>query len=472
MLTDLNNTGPIEDTFNEYDVTIVGAGAAGITLALKLSDEGKKIALIEAGGREYSEVSQKIYSAKTVGDPYFELDEARLRYFGGSTNHWAGLCRTFEREDFNREYMGEEYKWPINFEDLDYYRADACEILEISSEFQDSNSSESEVESISFHTSPVRFSSKYFDVLVANPLVHVFLNSNLIDVTHSGNRLTSIKVASYNENVSYINSQNFIFAMGGIENSRYLLWLKSKYGNSFISDVSPIGRYWMEHPHFTLGQAIVDKRKVSEYYYSISSQAQIDKGILNCGFRVEHLSDKGTRALIRDVLCLAPTLGRSLARAYDGHKLICGVRFRAAWEQSPESRNRITLDSDYDRFGIPKPILNWTKSKLDRKTLVSSIALFNEWLLRIEGGRIQLDNWVLNHEDYPVNGKELAGYHHMGGTRMHVSEQYGVVDQNCKVYGSSNLYIAGSSIFTTGGHNNPTLPIVQFALRLAEYLLR
>ena len=58
----------------------------------------------------------------------------------------------------------------------------------------------------------------------------------------------------------------------------------------------------------------------------------------------------------------------------------------------------------------------------------------------------------------------------MGGTRMHKSNILGVVDPNCKVFGSENLYIAGSLIFTTGGHNNPTLPIVQFALRLANHL--
>jgi choline dehydrogenase-like flavoprotein len=45
-----------------------------------------------------------------------------------------------------------------------------------------------------------------------------------------------------------------------------------------------------------------------------------------------------------------------------------------------------------------------------------------------------------------------------------------VVNSNLKVYGLENLFIAGSSVFTTAGHNNPTLPIVQFSLRLAEYL--
>ena len=469
MLTDLNSTDIIEDTYSGYDVTIVGAGAAGITLALKLSSKGKKVALVEAGGLEYSDESQQVYSAKTVGDPYFELDEARFRYFGGSTNQWSGMCRTFEPEDFNRGYLGDEYKWPIDFEELDRYRAEACEILETPSEFNDVTFMDSDVESIGFNYSPVRFGSKYFETLAANPLVDIFLNSNLVDVTFSGDQVTSIKVASYNDNVSTISSQNFVFAMGGIENSRYLLWLQTKYGNSFISDECPVGRYWMEHPHFTLGQAIVDKRKVSEPFYSISPQAQIDEGIMNCGFRVEDLSDEeGTIALIRDVLCLAPSLGQSLV-SLAGKNLVCGVKFRAAWEQSPEARNRILLDNEKDQFGIPKPILNWRKSELDRKTIVSSVERFNDWLLSIDGGRIKLHSWILNEEDYPIND-ELAGYHHLGGTRMHSSEEFGVVDNNCKVYGSSNLYMAGSSIFTTGGHNNPTMPIVQFALRLADHL--
>ena len=469
MLSDLNSASAAEDTFSGFDVAIIGAGAAGITLALKLSSYGKKVALIEAGGLEYSDESQQVYRAKTVGDPYFELELSRLRYFGGSTNHWAGWCRTFEPEDFNRGYLGNEYSWPIGFQELDRYRVEACEILEISSEFNDINSFDSEVESIGFNYSPpVRFGSKYFDTLVANPLVHVFLNSNLVDVTSLGERVTSIKVASFNGNTASISSQSFVFAMGGIENSRYLLWLQTKYGNNFISDACPVGCYWMEHPHFTLGNAIVDKRKVSERFYSISPRVQIDNGIMNCGFRVEHLNDHVTKALIRDVLCLAPTLGQSLVSLAE-RDLVCGARFKAAWEQSPEIRNRIVLDNEQDCFGIPKPILNWRKSKLDRKTLVTSVVRFNEWLLRIDGGRVQLDSWILNEEDYPLNN-ELAGHHHMGGTRMHSSKEYGVVDENCKVYGSSNLYIAGSSIFTTAGHNNPTLPIVQFALRLAEHL--
>ena len=38
--------------------------------------------------------------ARNVGRDYFELDTARLRYFGGTSNHWGGMCRTLDPYDF------------------------------------------------------------------------------------------------------------------------------------------------------------------------------------------------------------------------------------------------------------------------------------------------------------------------------------------------------------------------------------
>ena len=46
----------------------------------------------------------------------------------------------------------------------------------------------------------------------------------------------------------------------------------------------------------------------------------------------------------------------------------------------------------------------------------------------------------------------------------------GVVDPNCRVHGLDNLYIAGSSVFPTGGYANPTLTLVALAVRLSEHL--
>lgn len=59
-------------------------------------------------------------------------------------------------------------------------------------------------------------------------------------------------------------------------------------------------------------------------------------------------------------------------------------------------------------------------------------------------------------------------HHHMGATRMHSDPKQGVVDENCKVHGVSNLFIASSSVFPTGGYANPTLTIVALAIRVAD----
>ena len=59
-------------------------------------------------------------------------------------------------------------------------------------------------------------------------------------------------------------------------------------------------------------------------------------------------------------------------------------------------------------------------------------------------------------------------WHHMGATRMHTDPAQGVVDADCRVHGVSNLFVAGSSVFPTGGIAAPTLTIVALALRLAD----
>jgi choline dehydrogenase-like flavoprotein len=62
------------------------------------------------------------------------------------------------------------------------------------------------------------------------------------------------------------------------------------------------------------------------------------------------------------------------------------------------------------------------------------------------------------------------GHHHMGTTRMHSDPRQGVVDADCRVHGIGNLFIAGSSVFTTYACDDPTMTIVALALRLSDHL--
>jgi choline dehydrogenase-like flavoprotein len=63
-----------------------------------------------------------------------------------------------------------------------------------------------------------------------------------------------------------------------------------------------------------------------------------------------------------------------------------------------------------------------------------------------------------------------GAFHHCGTTRMHINPKNGVVNENCRVHGMSNLFVAGSSVFPTIGYANPTLTIVALAVRLADHI--
>ena len=63
-------------------------------------------------------------------------------------------------------------------------------------------------------------------------------------------------------------------------------------------------------------------------------------------------------------------------------------------------------------------------------------------------------------------------HHHIGTTRMHPDPRRGVVDEHCRVHGVDNLFMAGCSVFPTGGYINPTLTIMALAIRLGDRIKR
>src|SRR5687767_4428536 len=103
------------------DVCIIGCGAAGITLGRALIGSGSEVVLLESGGMELDTDTQALYEGESVGLPYFPLEGARLRYFGGSTNHWGGLCARFREFDFERRDWIPSSGWPINLSDVEPY---------------------------------------------------------------------------------------------------------------------------------------------------------------------------------------------------------------------------------------------------------------------------------------------------------------------------------------------------------------
>ncbi|RZL45902.1 MAG: GMC family oxidoreductase, partial [Pedobacter sp.] len=98
---------------------------------------------------------------------------------------------------------------------------------------------------------------------------------------------------------------------------------------------------------------------------------------------------------------------------------------------------------------------------------VKSAEFLKNYFEKLDFGRLELDKWIYesNWFDYIKDAK-----HHIGATRMGEDELSGVVDSNCLVFGVDNLYVAGSSVFPTSGHSNPTTTIIALAFRLADHL--
>jgi choline dehydrogenase-like flavoprotein len=88
------------DAAFEADLCIVGAGMAGISLAQSLINSKLQVVLVESGGFELEAATQELYSGESIGLPYFDLATTRLRFFGGSSNHWEGQNGVLESSDF------------------------------------------------------------------------------------------------------------------------------------------------------------------------------------------------------------------------------------------------------------------------------------------------------------------------------------------------------------------------------------
>ena len=60
-----------------FDVCIAGGGVAGLTIALQLAERGRRVAIIEAGGRDQTQHSQDFYKGENTGTENLPLTAKR-----------------------------------------------------------------------------------------------------------------------------------------------------------------------------------------------------------------------------------------------------------------------------------------------------------------------------------------------------------------------------------------------------------
>lgn len=525
MLIDLNKlSGPQS---RETEICIIGAGAAGLTLARRLLTLGHELVLLESGGDEYEAETADLNAGKNVGEDYYELDHARLRFFGGTTAIWGGRCAELDPIDLEARPWLPHSGWPISHSELRGYYRQARPLLDLTEEPENADvlreagvpipefdPDRLSVPVWSFDARFNRFGIGACADLVADPRCTIILHATATEILAEpgGKSIDRVLARAPSGTGLDVRARIVILAAGGIENPRILLASRSVMPKGLGNEQDLVGRFFMEHPHARGGRIVEAKawallkafggrhrlgRRDLAALIAPAAKLQAERHILNSSLTIVGRQPEqarqfwGMRAYGAIKHSTAPTKGGR--RLWTTTKRAVGLIQRAVdpfrpWllhkagrldvallvraEQAPNPDSRVTLSSEKDALGVSRVKLDWRLSPIDVRSVEALVETLGEELERLGLGRVEPASWLKQGEgwrtDPLISAHPVGGYHHMGTTRMADAPRSGVADADTRVNGISNLYIAGSSLFPTSGWANPTLTIVALALRTAD----
>lgn len=494
----------------EGDICIIGAGTAGVSIALDWIDTPHKVILLEGGGLEYDDQVQDLYQGETTGQKYFPLRSSRLHYFGGTTGHWAGMCSPFDNIDFIERDWVPDSGWPISRQDLDPFYARANKTLKLGPYEYDFSYWQKELSNLNpfpldgavvwnkmWQYSQARFNDLYKQTVLEARNIHLYTYANVVDI-RGDEEVSSIQeviIKNHAGKTHRVRAKHFIMACGAIQNARLLLASNSQAPNGLGNDNDTVGRYFMEHLEIASAELWLFRPFPTDLYswefgvtkasaeLAITEEVQRQEKILNgtaslapLSFarlvrpRIETWTDEDPRK------ALESTLGHWGEVAKEAEKNNKGVIARAfelstRIEQAPNPNSRVTIGPEKDELGVPRANLHWELSPIDKRSIRRIYQLIGQEMGKAGIGRVKLHEFLCDEsDDHSWPDGTNGGWHHMGTTRMSTDPKKGVVDANCQVHGIRNLYVAGSGCFSTAGAPNPTLTLVALSLRLSDHL--
>lgn len=518
----------------QADVCVVGAGAAGIAVALEVAASGRLVTLVEAGSFESDPLQQALYDMQQSGQPLRANYMSRARQFGGSCNLWAGRSMPLNEIDFAARDWVPQSGWPIAHAELlgDYARA--AELLELPAlddaacgRYRELLSADERALFASGDFVPTysvwarrtqRFAGDYRRLLGGSKAITLLINASVthIQLNAAGREVRSLLASSLGRNQVELQARRYVLACGGLENARLLLVSRDRQPRGIGNDSDHVGRYFMDHPRTAYGRVHVPTGKVLralrgrplpdgklQIGIGMSYALQQRERLLNHYATLELQTSGYAEARYQALVQTAKVL---LKRGHAGSRWdLRSMRVRDlpsmmyllspkeimphwAWcswialrDLKPQSKTPQTFIVVYFCEQPPDP--SSRALLMDERDALGMPKLHLHWridqsvrasILKMqELLKAQLTGCGLGTLEEGSGDMHFTdASHHMGTTRMSAAPADGVVDVNCRVHGVGNLYIAGSSVFPAAGHANPTISLVALAVRLGRHLLQ
>lgn len=491
------------------DVCVVGTGPAGAEAIDYLRRHGLDAVVAEGGRMDFDKTTQELTRSQSTGHTVREPDpndkltpylapefrgEGRLRQFGGNSNIWTGKWREFEALDFKARAHVPDSGWPLTFEELlPLYRE-----IEKEYDFGDFATAEERLgygpflERIrgtgiktTYHyweAAPLRVPERFGRKFRDDPQLRIVTGAHAVELVQdeANDSVSRLRCRSLEGREIFFEAKHFILAMGGIETPRLLLASDGKYAEGVGNANGLVGRYFMDHPKLKSGlfwpgpalDLLPDglanfPRPRFKPCFSLADEIQEEHGLLNHTIQFAPLSGGiGSRARklasVGNYAAAAGQLADFIRKPGKPRPLRIGL----IMEQAPNRDSTITLSNTRDALGMRMTKIHWHLNELDYSSFRKTIDLLSDKLCESGLGRLDFGKHPPSLDD------TVDCRHHIGTTRMAGSETHGVVDGDCRVFSSPNLFVAGSAVFPTGHSYGPTLTIVALARRACQAILR
>lgn len=448
--------------FERYDAFVIGSGFAGFSVARQLASHGRRALIIETGGRAYDDATQQGFVANFGRGHYTgaHWNGHWIRALGGTSMIWGGFCTPMTA----RNFAG----WPIGRAELDpYYHVSAAllnrdpAILDFSAPFMPGFT----FKPMSLEE-PVRL-AEVPDAYLTAAGADVLLNATVTRLTPSADRrrleaVTLSTAPGEEQTLAIAEGQPVVLASGGLGNAQILLNSSDGESAAVGNDTDQVGRHLMEHPHFYECARVV-----------VPGDFRFPEAPSAFGLALPFLAPDDR--LYAETGEIDVSLHFVSAKPNDDDAIEKGLRERMGpgaqvfdltgrCEMVPDPDNRLTLGEGQDPSGLRRLSAMCVVGAGTFHALDANLTALGAALAEQGPGRLR----ILNDRIYKgVHG----GGHIMGATRMGSDPRTSVVDADCRVHGYQNLFVAGGSVFASGGYANPTLTLTALAARLGDKIV-